>query len=590
MKRIFLTLVLTFFFVLISFPSVFAKDKWVSVQSEHFTLIGDVSNETLQNVGFKLEQFRSGFAVLFPTMKLDDFTPIKVFVFKSHKSFKPFKPIYEGKLRENIVGYLLKDETANYIALTTDKSGIGLYELIYHEYVHFIVEKNYLNPPVWFSEGLAEVYSTFETVNEGKSFRIGSPVKRHLRQVKSNPIFPYQILFRVDHSSPYFNESDKSNSFYSNSWALVHYLILGNEGKRRAQLQTFLERLNSNPFIDNLFKEVFRADYEQVESEVKEYVKNSLPVVETEFKKNADIARNFKAVSISEPEVEVLFGDLQAYVGRLSEASERFQSIIKLNPAFSDGYLYLAKLRFYEDRPDDAKPLVEKAVALNPQNWLAQYYYGNLLRDAEDKEGAMKAYRESIKLMPGFSFSHTGLALLLYDAERPDDAITEFEIAIKLNPLNFQNYRNISHAFLKAGRGNLAAENALKFLQMKGWQDENSSYTALVAYFGYRQSQQKEWADNLLKEAMSKLNSTKWSYNIFRYLKGELNIEQLLARADNNDKLTEAHTYIGMNLSLQKKFNDAVAHLNWVKEKGNKTFVEYGFALAELERIYLQLS
>lgn len=585
MKRIFLTLVLTLFFVFLSFTSVFAKDKWISVQSAHFTLIGDVSNDTLQNVGFKLEQFRSGFALLFPAMKLDDFTPIKVFVFKSHKSFKPFKPLYEGKPRENLVGYFLTDETANYIALTTDSSGIDLYELIYHEYVHFIVEKNYLNPPVWFSEGLAEVYSTFETVNNGKSFRIGSPVKRHLSNVKRTSIFPYQILFRIDHSSPYFNESDKSNICYSNSWALVHYLILGNEGKRRAQLQTFLERLNSNPFIDNLFKEVFQTDYEQMESEVKEYVKKSLPVIETEFTKSTAVARDFKTVSISEAEVEVLFGDLQAYVGRLSDASERFQTIIKLNPNFSDGYLYLAKLRFYEDRPDEAKPLVEKAVSLNTQNWLAQYYYGNLLREAGDKEGASKAYRQSIKLMPNFSLSHTALALLLYDAERLDEAIAEFEVAIKLNPLNFQNYRNISNAFLKTGRGKLAAENASKFLQLKGWQDENSSYTTLVAYFGYRQSQQKETADNLLKEAMSKLSSTKWSYNIFRYLRNELTTEQLIAKADNNDKLTEAHTYIGMNLSLQKKFNDAVTHLIWVKENGNKKFIEYGFALAELERI-----
>lgn len=581
-----IAIVFAFLLILFFSSTAFSKERWISVQFEHFTLIGNVNDSTLQKIGYKLEQFRGSFAMLFPSAKLDDFTPIKVFVFDSHKSFKPFKPLYNGKVRDNIAGYFLTDETANYIAFTTDNTGLNTYELIFHEYVHFFVEKNFANAPVWFNEGLAEVYSSFEASWDGNKFRVGSPLNRHLINLKGKEIFPLQVLFKVDHSSPYFNENNKNSLFYSNSWALVHYLLFGKDGKRRTQLQSFLENLNPDTYIETSFKNAFGVGFEEMEKELGRYVNESLfPTIESHAAQTRNTAKSLRVINISEPEIEILLGDLQAYVDRVDDAEERFQKVIKLNPNFSDGFLYLAKLRFYEQKPNEAKPLIEKAVSLNPQSWLAQYYYGNLLRESGNTEDALKAYRESIKQMYGFSHSHTALGLLLSDMERIDEAIKEFETAIKLEPYNSQNYRNLSNAFLRAGQGKLAYENALKFLQMKGWNHESSPYAALAAYFGKQKANDKKAAEQFLRESLSKLNTSTWAYNIFRYLKGEFSAEQLLAKADNNDKLTEAHTYIGMDLSLKEKFEEALTHLKWVKEKGNKNFIEYGFSLSEIKRI-----
>jgi hypothetical protein len=69
-------------------------------------------------------------------------------------------------------------------------------------------------------------------------------------------------------------------------------------------------------------------------------------------------------------------------------------------------------------------------------------------------------------------------------------------------------------------------------------------------YFGPHQSPGKQTAENFLKAALDKLDTTTWAYNLLRYIKGELKSEQLLAKADNN-KFTEAHAYIGMNRSAQ---------------------------------------
>jgi hypothetical protein len=60
--------------------------------------------------------------------------------------------------------------------------------------------------------------------------------------------------------------------------------------------------------------------------------------------------------------------------------------------------------------------------------------------------------------------------------------------------------------------------------------------------------------------------------------------DNLLKLATDNDKMTEARAYIGMNLLLSGKTDTAQPYLRWVVENGNKNFHEYLFAKSALER------
>ena len=61
--------------------------------------------------------------------------------------------------------------------------------------------------------------------------------------------------------------------------------------------------------------------------------------------------------------------------------------------------------------------------------------------------------------------------------------------------------------------------------------------------------------------------------------------DELLRLATDNDKKSEAHTYIGMNLRLKGADDEARPHFEWVKEYGNKRFYEYPLAIEELKRM-----
>lgn len=78
-----------------------------------------------------------------------------------------------------------------------------------------------------------------------------------------------------------------------------------------------------------------------------------------------------------------------------------------------------------------------------------------------------------------------------------------------------------------------------------------------------------------------------WPYPVIAYMGGELSCDALVTAASNNDRKTGAHAYLGMDLLVGGRIADAREHFLWLKEYGNKRFLEYTLAVAELARLGL---
>jgi len=156
---------------------------------------------------------------------------------------------------------------------------------------------------------------------------------------------------------------------------------------------------------------------------------------------------------------------------------------------------------------------------------------------------------------------------------------------LKLSPRGDAYYRARGYAMLRMGRGDQAAIDALTFIKRRGWQDDSSPYAALVAYLGYRMDKLSAEAGKVLEEMAAKAAADEWPYPVIKYLKREINAQQLISSAKDNDQMTEARAYIGMDLSLNGDRAEAITHLQWVKEKGNPALIEYEMAWGELKRI-----
>src|SRR5437660_2904998 len=279
-----------------------AKDNWTSVRSKNFLLVGNASEKEMRQVATRLEQFRDVFTRLFSGAKFTSPVPTTVIVFKSMGSYKPFNP-------GNNAGYFQKGEDVNYITLTTDATQ-NPFSVIYHEYVHLLLDNTSGNVPVWFNEGLAEYYSAFN-IEEDRKVHLGELIPYHLETLRSGKLYPFRQLFAVDNYSPEYNEGSKRGMFYAESWALVHYLILGNGGQRMPQLGKFIQLTSSGVAVDEAMKQAFQIDAEGLQKELKNYIEgHTFRMQVATFEKKLEVENEMTSNTLTEAEGKAYLGDL----------------------------------------------------------------------------------------------------------------------------------------------------------------------------------------------------------------------------------------------------------------------------------------
>jgi tetratricopeptide (TPR) repeat protein len=586
MKNFFLISAVALLWLLLFSVDSQAKENWKSIESAHFLVVGNASEADIKRVTTQLEQFRHILSVRLPNTKISSSASTVVVLFNNEGSFHPFKPRHKGKIKDNVAGYFSRDTDKNYIVLPVRNDGVNPLEVIFHEYLHFIINNNFSNAPAWMNEGLAEFYSTFKTIESEKKYLLGDPVAHHLVYLRAKKLMPMETLLRVDRKSPHYNESDKAGLFYAQSWALVHYLILGDGGKRQTQLSRFINKLNSGKSLEENFRESFQTDYKTMEKELGDYIKRySMPAIKGDFSKYRNDNSEMQVSSLPDSAAFYYMGDLFLRLNAHKEAEENLQKAIKLDAGSASSYISLGMLRMKQKQEAEALNSFKTAISIDPKNPLAHYKYAEALAEERRYDVAIESYKQAIRLKPDLPNIHSDLGFAYLDAGRDEEANESFNQAIRINSGDPLFYRIRAYAYLRRARGDLAASDAMTYINRQGWQEEHSLYMALAAYFGYRQARLSTEADKVLSEAAARSDASDWAYSILRYLQRAITEKELLAKANDNDKQTEAHAYIGMDLALNGNREAAHIHLQWVKEKGNKNFVEFRLVLAELNRL-----
>jgi tetratricopeptide (TPR) repeat protein len=272
----------------------------------------------------------------------------------------------------------------------------------------------------------------------------------------------------------------------------------------------------------------------------------------------------------------------------VKDAEGHLEKAIELDPGFASSRIALSSLRFLQSRDDEGKRLIQEAITLDPKNYLGYLNYAGALTEERQFEEAIKFYKQAAALKPDAWRIHTGMAEAYLALGQNGEASKAYSAALRLDPRNPYINRNYSYTALRMGLGSLAAVNAMVYLRRQGWRDNHSLYMALVAHYGYRQVNQTAPAAKILEDAELKSDTSGWPYPVIQYLQHKLTADALLALSTDNDKLTEAHAYIGIDLSLGGDREAALAHLRWVVENGNKRFIEYPLAISEINRIEAQ--
>src|SRR5829696_7082183 len=250
-------------------PSPQTRDTWRSVRTNNLFVIGNADAEKLRQVAAWLEFFHGAFARLVSRNVLDSSVPTTVVIFRDDASFTPFKPLYQGR-PANISGYFLPGDDVNYITISLDPRERDPYSTAFHEYVHLHIKDNVPGAPVWLNEGVAELYGSLQF--SGGEALLGSPIYGYLYLLRERQLLPLKTFFSIGTDSPHYNEQDKTGIFYGQSWALVHYLMLGDQG-RQEKFKQFLQRVGRGDDPAKAIESAYGMTLDALETELRSYVR-----------------------------------------------------------------------------------------------------------------------------------------------------------------------------------------------------------------------------------------------------------------------------------------------------------------------------
>ena len=188
--------------------------------------------------------------------------------------------------------------------------------------------------------------------------------------------------------------------------------------------------------------------------------------------------------------------------GRLAEAIRDFDSVLTLNPSFSEAHFHLAEahslagnwdnavqharraieldpkspayrnqlamILVRQKRHKEALPQVLSAIELKPAHFL-EYYYFNLAgiyRALLLTDEALRSYERALSVAPNFYPAHVAVGEIYLERHMLEKATYELTLAVSLDPKQARPYYLLGLAKTQAGRHREALESFRKALDL----------------------------------------------------------------------------------------------------------------------------
>jgi tetratricopeptide (TPR) repeat protein len=439
-----------------------AVAEWRSLRSEHFHLIGDVSPRQLRDVALRFEQFREVVTELLPAVLRTGGAPVVVIVFPDARSYRPFMPLANGRTVP-VDGFFVDGADVNYITMNVE-AGEQAFPVVFHEFSHLLLNRAFAHAPLWFNEGLAEYFSTFEVANGGRRALVGKPIGRHVALLRERRLKLSQLFAIGQDSKEYTREGLERDLLYAQSWALMHYARHGAE-RPFAALELLARRLAVGEGMDESVRATHAMDLETLDAEVQAYVRKQVYThVELSSADSVIMRVDSEANIIDAAEVDGWLADLLAHLQRGPEAIPRLEKALRVRADLPRALATLGVLRIRQGDRREGLALLERAAIAGPDIESVQFEYGWALAtdpvfDAARAERARAALERALALRPGYPAASQMLASVYGrtgDYRKMRDLLTPL---VKAAPDNQDAALQLAAAML--GLGDIRAARAL---------------------------------------------------------------------------------------------------------------------------------
>jgi tetratricopeptide (TPR) repeat protein len=309
-------------------------------------------------------------------------------------------------------------------AVARPAAGTPFTTVVKHEYVHFLLHNRGGQAyPRWFDEGFAEFLST-ATVRKGR-FKFGEVDKSRADALIYGLWVPFDELIDDRRILHYTNR--QRGMFYAQSWALVHYLMMGPDAASFGTMHTrYLQLIEQGRAPVEAFEAAFGKPVGSLATTTRRYM-GTMKMFSGRLAKPVTPAQ-LAVRRMTPDEVAAALGQLAWIAGRMEESLRYYDRSLSLKPDNSDSLVGKADHLKYAKRYADAEDHYKRAIAIRPDSDLHHLDFGEYWLHRADETNAVEDKQRFLSL-----------------------ARREFVAAFKLNDSNPETLAEYGASFLRSG-------------------------------------------------------------------------------------------------------------------------------------------
>ena len=466
------------FLLAVGASSVFALPseelRWIEIQTDHFHLYSSASEDRTRDVVVALEQFRAVLDQVIPGQSDEETDRTTVFVFGSTGSYGPYNLRTPSGEPSVASGFCARSPYGYTIAIDATP-GRSYRQLIYHEYVHYLLFKRFPGLPIWLHEGLAEYFSTLSLDDDGA--RVGFAPQRHVDWLRTHEAPMAYSLLSATAESVNYSEIERAGPFYAGSWLLAHYLLHDAGGQALTVMRLLELRSVDAPYNRSLL-EALSVSRGELADGLRAYgTKKSFAFTTSQLEDSAAVTVG-DSKAANRAELLTRLGELLSYVHEdHAAASEHFRAALALAPGSAAAAIGLSYASELSGNPPEATGWFAKATELAPVD--ATVYLkradGLIIAFQRDHPGetpfgsqidsqlgmAREAAQKAIELDPELAQAYLAVGTTyVYDPGDVGPGIVALERAHELEPGRPEIAAHL--AVLRARNGDFAGADALE--------------------------------------------------------------------------------------------------------------------------------
>ena len=437
-----------------------AAPRWIEVRSPHFRVLSDSSSTDARNVANEFEQMRYVIGARFPSFQLDPGSPLTIVAARDEQTARELNPqIFKGR-SSNLAGYFQSGWEKRFAVVRLDTFTQGR-EVVYHEYTHSILHANTHWMPLWLDEGMAEFYAY--TRFEDKRILVGTPTQRY-RALVSRTLLPVNTMLDITPRSPFYRDQDKTQLFYAEAWAMVHYMIFGPDMGGGKRLNQYFSLLQNRTDRHQAFVTAF-GDPVAFDKGFDLYLRQftlAAGIIPTDSSVDR---KSFTERTLTPAETAYELGAIHIGLHDVSHGRPLITKAIELDPKLGGSHEELGFLDFAEGNDEEARAEWHTAFSLDPtlyRSLYAETMSGPPIRQqtSEQLAATLLALQHVIQLNRRFAPAYIEVAMLSLRQGNLDRALGASRQAEFLEPWRSGYHLLTAQILLDQGHGANAASFA----------------------------------------------------------------------------------------------------------------------------------